>query len=860
MIYKKRSIKILYFFVLILFFLIFSKLDIKSIKYELREINEIIQSNDLGYSSLRSLLGINKYEDYGSRTNQVIQVSKKIFYLLLNDSGRIIKSKISNFPDRHSIETINIHIKNKDFLEILNDRKKALKNEILENSNFVDAIIIYKNKKIKAEIRLKGDLKDHWASKRRMSLRVKLKNNNSINTFNRFSLHKADARRFPDEPTFQSIVQEAGFLSVNHDYVKVRVNGISWGVMNIEEHISKELIEKLKVKESIIFKFGDDKKWVFEKKILRKINNYLLSNPYLYQYIFQENKYLSDVKFRKMYSYIIEKIEQKKYLEIFDKKNISQIAFFNMIWGSYHSLDFGNSRYYLNPYTLKLEHISSDTGPASNFSNRLPPKLYSDILYSNTNNEFNQNKEYALNNFKNYNKFLNFQLKYFPNDKSNFNHIALKNNIEDIKKLNLQKFKSLKKVEEEKKIDDVNLKINQIQSFPEYIKVAHYDNGDLKITNLLTDKIKIENIKFKDKFIEFSPIYIEGSKQNSIKNKIIKTNITGIQDYNFIIEASFKGKIIKHNTSFTIMKNQFNPLENSFSNEDFLIKDKNNWSIKKGVWKIEKPIIIEGDLIIEKGTKLLFSKDSYLIVKGSVKSIGTKDEPIIFTGINSSWKGVYIYSSSKKSHLEYCDISKTNSLNSGILNLEGGVNFYMTDVLISNSNFSNNFSEDALNVVKSNFSIINTNFENIYSDAFDSDFSSGDIKKSFFKNINGDAIDFSGSKSFIDNVSIENINDKGISVGENSNIMIHNSKIKNSKIGIATKDGSVTKVYSSNFIKNYLYDVMTFQKKSFYTEPSLEFFSKKNFKNLKFMRQVNTSLKINNQLIKEEKFNINSIY
>ena len=33
-------------------------------------------------------------------------------------------------------------------------------------------------------------------------------------------------------------------LSVPHKLLNVSVNGVKWGVMNVEEHMSKELLEK----------------------------------------------------------------------------------------------------------------------------------------------------------------------------------------------------------------------------------------------------------------------------------------------------------------------------------------------------------------------------------------------------------------------------------------------------------------------------------------------------------------------------------------------------------------------------------------------------------------------------------------
>ena len=62
----------------------------------------------------------------------------------------------------------------------------------------------------------------------------------------------------------------------------------------------------------------------------------------------------------------------------------------------------------------------------------------------------------------------------------------------------------------------------------------------------------------------------------------------------------------------------------------------------------------------------------------------------------------------------------------------GAINFYNAPVIIENSIFDNIYSEDALNIIRSEFQIKNTVFKNVSSDAFDSDFSIGSVSDSKF--------------------------------------------------------------------------------------------------------------------------------
>ena len=106
--------------------------------------------------------------------------------------------------------------------------------------------------------------------------------------------------------------------------------------------------------------------------------------------------------------------------------------------------------------------------------------------------------------------------------------------------------------------------------------------------------------------------------------------------------------------------------------------------------------------------------------------------------------------------------------------------------------------EDALNIVDSDFIVQNSTFINIYSDAFDSDFSNGEVINCTFTNVKNDAIDFSGSVSTILNCNITDIKDKAISAGEKSTLTVKNTSVKNVNIAFASKDKSKLIIENSN--------------------------------------------------------------
>jgi hypothetical protein len=102
--------------------------------------------------------------------------------------------------------------------------------------------------------------------------------------------------------------------------------------------------------------------------------------------------------------------------------------------------------------------------------------------------------------------------------------------------------------------------------------------------------------------------------------------------------------------------------------------------------------------------------------------------------------------------------------------------------------------------VHGKFTFINTEFENTFADAFDSDFSSGEIRDCYFHDIQGDAVDVSGTQATLVNLKIKNITDKGLSIGEDSQVQAENIHMDTIGIGLASKDLSTVSIKDSEII------------------------------------------------------------
>ncbi|KKJ78646.1 hypothetical protein WH95_00705 [Kiloniella litopenaei] len=289
--------------------------------------------------------------------------------------------------------------------------------------------------------------------------------------------------------------------------------------------------------------------------------------------------------------------------------------------------------------------------------------------------------------------------------------------------------------------------------------------------------------------------------------------------------------------------------------------------IKAGNWDISEPLVLDGELTVEPGTVLNFSQDSYLIVNGPLKAVGTAQMPIVFQGKdNQSWKGIYVHEATSLSKLRNVVVTDTDALKNDRLELTGGVTFYRSNASIKESLFKNSQAEDGLNIILSEFEMVNTRFDNMRSDAVDSDYSNGVIKDGVFTDIGGDGIDFSETRGWVENPNISDVHDKGISVGENSVVSVMGGVIKSVGVGVASKDGSVVDIMETEIKDAALFGLMTYVKKSSYNLPELNAYNlfwggaRTKASNNNWIRQNGTTLTINGQGVPEESLDVKALY
>jgi hypothetical protein len=228
-------------------------------------------------------------------------------------------------------------------------------------------------------------------------------------------------------------------------------------------------------------------------------------------------------------------------------------------------------------------------------------------------------------------------------------------------------------------------------------------------------------------------------------------------------------------------------------------------------------------LIIEPGTKILLSgKKCVVKLLGNTQAIGTLNQPISWLVAQQTNGSLFIQNQGKL-QLTHCIFDGFSSLSDGIWSTPAGITIHESNhAQIHFCQFKNNRKgDDMLNLFGcNNFNMWQCTFENILSDAFDSDFSTGIVHQCRFNKIGNDGVDGSGSNITVKNSHFNYVQDKAISSGEKSKFIAQHNTIDSCAIAFVSKDLSVLKE-TSNTLSNNQLDYAAFVKKPEYGPASL---------------------------------------
>ncbi len=856
------------------------------------------------------------------QSNRIIIKPTLIIYFFLLYSS-VNGNSITKVTGTSNMLNIRLIIAEEHFEVLKKNRETALVlgQLIPEFRDNVPAKIIFEDKIYEASIRLKGDLKDHWKDLNTISFRVKVKKG-TILGMKTFSLQHPKRRVFLNEWIYHRALAHFGLISSKYEFINFALNGQDYGIYVIEEYTEKYLIERNQHRAGMVMKIDDDYFWKLRMSNTKAPALESLSVTTIKP--FGKKKLLKDDGLKKQYivgSQLLYGFLHRKFTtsEVFNIEKLALLMVLSAdIFGRDHCLRITNTRFFYNPITSKLEMLGFDAGFLAKRKKLFGQRYnysYNDFFYKESGNvhwlttffkDRTLFKEYvkALQQFSDKKKlddffktlepelngYVKLFKKHFP--KYRFKKNILYANQALIKKELSNGFGSEKQPITEfpgKKLFQTGLKWQRKGAkgyFYDYnssndiltLKVGNYSSKPISITKctinselvLKPEKQQKLTARIPYDFINYKAISFKLPQQFVWSDKLIdKLKISysvkgDDKKYSFKVlpfpvfeENTFKDDLFRQKPNY----NQF-----SFLKVD---EEQKTITFKSGQHELKEHLIIPPNytLIINKETTITL-KNSHLISYSPVQFIGSKRKKVIIKSTQEENSGgVFILqtngASSVLKHVNFLGLGRPKTT---YWELTGAVTFYEAPVLLTDCQFSNNQSEDALNIVRSNFEMNNCIIQNTFSDAFDADFCDGKIINSNFLNCRNDAIDVSGSTINIQNVVIKEIGDKGISSGENSKVKAKNVTIQKATIGVAAKDLS-SLIINDVIIENSKIGIAGYQKKSEYGPSNivitnlkqqsnniLHLVEKKSVLNLENQKIIATTQNLYNFLYKPKKY------
>ncbi|MGY8885563.1 MAG: hypothetical protein ACKVGT_01990 [Flavobacteriales bacterium] len=748
------------------------------------------------------------------------------------------------------LDHIKLFISDKNFKKIQQKRDDAIVNRVLLTSeeDLVKAkVTINGQKQLKASVRLKGDWTDHLKDEKKWSYRVIMKGGKTLLGMRKFSIQDPKTRNYAWEWLFNKVVKEHDLIGLRYDFVKTSVfvnndedvRRMSLGIMALEESFDKILIENNKKREGIILAFDESLLWndranQYQLRLPNGNSSKVFHSAKVAPIkVYNENKVLSDPKLKKQFTIAKDLFEglregRIKISEAFDLDKLTTFVALSNLFGGKHGLYYHNLRIYYNPITSKLEPISFDSNSGQKLSGLVAyPFAENDPIYSKKLVEklrLVSSSEFIKDMMNRHDKELN---KIINNLNLEFNisldASIIEHNSNMIKK-NIHPADAIISSLSEYDDQSITIVVTNVSALPvEILNLEHKDGKKLnkKSSPTIVKPNEKKEITFSLKASFVNAFVSKKNKKTTFRypQDVAKLRLThtilGL-DYirkNAVLpygqNKDLKENIEMYTSSFRTSYQEFDFVEvNSRTNEI---------TIKTGNHELSQNLIIPSNfkVIIEKGCHLDFKNSAYLLSYSHIICQGTLNNPIRFYSSDSTGAGIFITNAKETSIVDYCTFSNLSNPMNDMWELSGAVNFHESNVVITNSVFEQNRCEDALNIIRSQFSMSTTQFKNIKSDAFDGDFVDGALTDCTFINTGNDAIDVSGSTLYLERIEIKNPSDKAISAGEASTINGKGIQVHGGEIGIVSKDLSTVSL-SEVTIQETRLGISAFQKKSEY--------------------------------------------
>jgi hypothetical protein len=707
-----------------------------------------------------------------------------------------------------------LDIKHENFQKLAYQRELALQRGVLISGGedeYVPARLGYGEQSVKVKVRLKGDWVDHLTGPK-WSYRVKVRGEDTLFGMKNFSLQHPKARRFVYEWAFHEALAREDLLPLRYEFVELTVNGKDLGVYALEEHFDKRLVEHRNRREGPILKFDESLHWA---DILATGDTGNESPTGMRGFraaaidSFRAPSRAEEPDLWKVMVAATSVLEAFRAGEIavaqaFDSRKLATYFALADVLGAEHAAVWHNFRFYYDPIATRLEPIGFDGNAGAPLHNVLGSK---ELLEEDRGG---------------------FRSRIFADPAFMAEYVAQLERVSDPAYLDAlladlgpgieRNLRILHKEFPWQRFDPEIFRANAklirnvlspTQGLHAYLNASDPRHVELEIGNLSAFPIEILRARSGDVVLEpgAGAVVAASPPSQGVEWSALPLDVKGgaawSEPLSETLELEYR---MLGSSQLRQARVASRPRRLQLAEGDLLRRPPNAAdfafvevdeaerviAIRPGSWTIDRDLVVPPGYRFRcgAGTRLDLVGSSLIVSRSPLEFRGRPGDPVVIESSDGTGQGLFVLDAGGRSLLEHVAFQGLRNPDRDDWKLTGAVTFYRSPVRIAHSEFSNNASEDSLNLVRSPFEIEATIIRDTFSDAFDADFSDGSIRGSTFRDTGNDGIDVSGSRVTVSSVQIERAGDKGLSAGELSDLTIQDVQMDGGSIGVASKDRS----------------------------------------------------------------------
>lgn len=714
-------------------------------------------------------------------------------------------------PERLGIDLKQVHLD-----KLREQRRQALRAGILSTGEdaWVPARIRWREGTVRVKLRLKGDWTDHIDTEK-WSFRVQVRGEEALFGMREFSLQHPETRNYVYEWIYHEAMRREDVLALRYDFVEVALNGRDLGVYALEEHFDKLLLEANRRREGPILKFNEETLWEDRRSHAFQDE----ASPSDLQSWFSSPVDAFNMKRLRAEPAMLEQFHAGRRLleafrsgeartsQVFDTARLARFLALSELLGATHGAGlWHNLRFYYNPLTSRLEPIAFDGDAGSEISTLLaeaagPPSGaqsflglvfadetflaeylralravsepgYLEALLAGLDDELRRVLAVLYREWRAYH--------YTPE--------PFRANREFIRAA-LRPARAARAVLRGGGGREPELEMAAIQIVPvEVLGVWRGERSVFEPPRPLLLPGKPRGLPPVPRIVQLAPPETNAPSTEGLDGLRVRCRLLGGSEiYEEQVSAAAGAEAACAWTELT--RRQGNLRDFPFVTWD---ETRRAAFVKPGRWRLRDPLVVPAGSTLRcgPGTELDLTQSAMILSFSPVRLVGTEQAPVVVASSDGTGAGLVVLGARETSVLSRVVFRNLRSPGNGDSGPTGAVNFYESPFEMFHVAFQGSRSEDALNVVRSEFRIEDSEFSDAASDALDIDFGTGSVRRTSFLDCGNDGIDASGTVVRIEDVLVAGAGDKALSAGESSRMTIEGVRVRDAEIGLASKDDS----------------------------------------------------------------------